>query len=305
MLRVIVDMFSGRPNPEWIITDPDVVDELIGAATEAKGVTARPGAGFTGLGFREVRVSRLSDDPLRRRRGPREFAVGTVAAEDIRASVDLALRFVATMDRARDITLVAHELTPLTTDLRDLIRQRIERVLVNPGKIFPLIWPPYNPLRTTIPDDHCENCEYEVSQFNPGFWNTPAVQPNNNCYNYARNWRTDTFAQPGRAHGAKWTALTCPNVATAAMADGLVKRCNCLPIEEWPRRLVALVMDPGGDYHWMRHQRGGFWGHKPGGGTARNFDNSGNVITNPETCDRGDYIEFCEYFYAGRSVVIN
>jgi hypothetical protein len=89
------------------------------------------------------------------------------------------------------------------------------------------------------------------------------------------------------------------------MADGLVKRCNCLPIEEWPRRLMALVMDPGGDYHWYRHQRGGFWGHKPGWGTARNFDNSGNVIANPETCDRGDYTEFCEYFYVGRSVVIN
>ena len=177
MLRVIVDMFSGRPNPEWIITDPDAVDQLIGAATEAKGSTARPGAGFTGLGFREVRVSRLSDDPLRRRRGPREFAVGTVAAEDVPASVDLALRFVATMDRARDVTLVAHELTPLTSDLRDLIRQRIERVLVNPGKIIPLSWPPYNPLRTTISDDHCENCQYEVSQFNPGFWNTSAVHP--------------------------------------------------------------------------------------------------------------------------------
>jgi hypothetical protein len=102
--------------------------------------------------------------------------------------------------------------------------------------------------------------------------------------------------------------MQCNTVTTAAMADGLVKRCNCLPIREWPRRLMALVVDdqaPGFDYHWYRHQRGGFWGHKPGGTAARNTDNSNAVITDPETCDRGRYNEFCGYFYAGRSVVIN
>jgi len=99
--------------------------------------------------------------------------------------------------------------------------------------------------------------------------------------------------------------MACNAVTTAAMADGLVKRCKCLPISEWPRRLMALVIDPGSDYHWYRHQRGGFWGHKPGNTAARNTDNSNVIITNPETCDRGGYTDFCGYFYAGRSVVIN
>ena len=68
---------------------------------------------------------------------------------------------------------------------------------------------------------------------------------------------------------------------------------------------MALVVDPGYDYHWYRHQRGGFWGHKPGSTAARNVDNSNVVIANPETCTRGGYTDFCGYFYAGRSVVIN
>ena len=89
------------------------------------------------------------------------------------------------------------------------------------------------------------------------------------------------------------------------MADGLVKRCQCLPPSEYPRRLMALVIAPGWDYHWYRHQRGGFWGHKPGGTAARNVDNGNVLIVNPETCNRGPYTEFCGYFYAGRSVVIN
>jgi hypothetical protein len=68
---------------------------------------------------------------------------------------------------------------------------------------------------------------------------------------------------------------------------------------------MALVIDPGWDYHWYRHQRGGFWGHKPGGTAARNLDNSNVLIVNPETCNRGGYTDFCGYFYAGLSVVIN
>ena len=39
---------------------------------------------------------------------------------------------------------------------------------------------------------------------------------------------------------------------------------------------------------------------------ARNVDNSNLLIfKNPETCDRGGYTDFCGYFYAGFSVVIN
>jgi hypothetical protein len=298
-------MFSGRPNPEWIITDGDATEQLLGAVAATKGITAKPGTGFLGLGFREIRVTRLSDDPLARRGVPREFALASVAAEDLHASGDLALRLVESMTRYRDVQLVANQLTPLTPELRDLIFERLRRYLADPPQISKFKWPPYNPLRTTIKDDRCADCEYEVSQFNPGFWNVPAVQPHNNCYNYARNWRTDTFAQPGRAHGAGTSTMACSNVTTAAMADGLVKRCTCLPTSEWPRRLMALVIDPGWDYHWYRHQRGGFWGHKPGQTAARNTDNSGILVTNPETCDRGGYTDFCDYFYAGKSVVIN
>lgn len=306
MLRIEVDLFSGRPNPVWIITDTETTRELIEAVSETKGVAARPGSGFLGLGFREVKVSILPDDEPRPRGVAREFALASTAAGDIKRSGALAERLIKSMTRYADVQLVEHAATPLTTELRDLILERLSRYLKRPPKLrIPRPPRPSNPLRTTVRDEKCEKCLYEVSQFNPGFWNTPTVQPHNNCYNYARNWRTDTFAQPGRAHGAQTGTMACNTVTTAAMADGLVKRCSCLPDSESPRRLMALVIDPGTDYHWYRHQRGGFWGHKPGGTAARNTDNSGVVIANPETCDRGGYTDFCGYFYAGKSVVIN
>jgi hypothetical protein len=305
MLKVEVDLFSGRPNPVWIITDADEAKELLGAVSESREAVAKPGAGFTGLGYREVRLSLIGDDEPRQRGLAAEFAVGSRAAKNPESSIALARRVVEGMLRKRDVRLVQHELTPLTESLFEYVVKQLDRHLEpepNPPGPPP---PPSNPLRTTVHDAKCDKCEYEVSQYNPGFWNTSAVQPHNNCYNYARNWRTDTFAQPGRAHGAGTNTMQCANVTTAAMADGLKKRCDCLPASEWPRRLMALVIAPNQDYHWYREQRGGFWGHKPGQTAARNVDNNGALVVNPETAARGPYTNFCGYFYAGRSVVIN
>jgi hypothetical protein len=137
-------------------------------------------------------------------------------------------------------------------------------------------------------------------------WNDPAHQWRNNCYNYGCDIMTDTFAQPGEAHGAKWTSLDCVNVGTAAEADKLVtspnKMCaNCTHI-------VALVMDPGTDYHWYRRDRNGNWSHKPGGTPATNLDAAGNPITNPETADRNygylNYNVFCGYYCVDKSKVV-
>jgi len=269
-------------------------------------VAAPQGVGFTGLGFREVRVDLIGDDEPRTRGLRNQFALASTAVADLQASGSLARRLIEAMPLRSEVQLTQHANTPLTPRLRDLILERMARFLADPPRPRPPKPPPKaNPLRTTVNDTKCEKCQYEVSQFNPAFWNTAVVQPHNNCYNYARNWRTDTFAQPGRAHGAQTGTMACANVTAAAMADGLRKRCDCLPQSEYPRRLMALVIDPGWDYHWYRHQRGGFWGHKPGDTAARNVDNNNVVIANPETCNRGGYTDFCGYFYAGRSVVIN
>ena len=306
MLKIEVDLFSGRPNPVWFVTDVRETKRILGAVAEVDGAIAKPGSGFTGLGFREIKVNIIHDDNPRIRGLPTQFALASTACKDFKASGAIALQLIETMPIFDKIQLVEHAITPLTPELREYLLKRLRQYLDNPP------WPhlleslrPFNPLRTTINDDQCTNCLYEVSKYNPGFWNTPAVQPHNNCYNYARNWRTDTYAQPGRAHGAMTHTMACGDVTTAAMADGLVHRCDCLPPSEYPRRLMALVIDPDWDYHWYRHQRGGFWGHKPGQTAARNYDNSGNIIGNPETCNRGGYTDFCGYFYAGLSVVIN
>ncbi|TXI51094.1 MAG: LamG domain-containing protein [Lysobacter sp.] len=140
--------------------------------------------------------------------------------------------------------------------------------------------------------------------FSPGFWNIGGLtQYNNNCYNYATNKLTNTFAQPGRAAGAQWTGLTCAAVTTAAIADGLV------PISSYPlgkpqlRSPLALVVAPGIDYHWYRLDTNGYWTHKPGGTEATNLDNANNPILDPRTADRGRYTDFCGFFLAWSDAV--
>lgn len=164
---------------------------------------------------------------------------------------------------------------------------RLDEVLVY-NRSLPLweIWNVMNPGRPS---------------YTSSYWNVFYRQPSNNCYNYVNNKATNTFAQPGRASGAEALWSSCYHVHNAAVADGLE------PISDYPSYVLgfktgaALVVDPGSsvrnpDYHWYRLDANGTWSHKPGQTAATNRDNSGNVITDPRTANRGNYTIFCGFY---------
>ncbi|MFX0116649.1 MAG: hypothetical protein ACFFB3_19020, partial [Candidatus Hodarchaeota archaeon] len=139
-------------------------------------------------------------------------------------------------------------------------------------------------------------------------WNDPDHQARNNCYNYGCDIMTDTYAQPGEAHGINltWQNLNCPDVDNAAEADGLVDSLDKICAE--CTHIVALVMDPDDDYHWYRRDRNGNWSHKLASNPATDLDASNNPITNPETADRNYgylyYSVFCGYYCVDKSKVV-
>ena len=53
------------------------------------------------------------------------------------------------------------------------------------------------------------------------------------------------------------------------------------------------------DYHWYRRDADGTWSHKPGTLRVRAWDASGNQITDPASCDRGNYDCFLGYYEVG------
>jgi hypothetical protein len=148
---------------------------------------------------------------------------------------------------------------------------------------------------------------YLTSSSDFSFWNGAAYVWDNNCYNYASNYRTNTFAQPGRQTGYTLTfPPTCSKVRTGCISDGWADTCRasnnltiCLVI--WPSTSPST-----GDFHFYRKCSGGLWCHKPGHTPAKNTDDSGNLITSPATANRGPYTTLCEYFYVGGgSCVVN
>jgi hypothetical protein len=143
-----------------------------------------------------------------------------------------------------------------------------------------------SPPRPALSAAACEGPpKYDLSKWNDG----GQIQGCNNCYNYACDVRTDNFAQPGGT-----TSMNCNDVARGARADGL-RPCpigRCHPCHH----RVALVVNPGNDYHWYRQHADGSWSHKRGCQAAKNVDESNNPISDPSVADRGPYSDFCGYF---------
>ena len=132
--------------------------------------------------------------------------------------------------------------------------------------------------------------------YEPDWWNDGGQkQLSNNCYNYAGNYRTDTFAQPGLAAGAEYSSFSCDSVSPAAVADNLIDIPNANNKCPKEGHLVALVIAPDYDFHWYRKGRNSYWTHKPGSTPVTNVDNSGALIRDPRTANRGPYTNFCTF----------
>ena len=137
-------------------------------------------------------------------------------------------------------------------------------------------------------------------------WNAPNVQPYNNCYNFATDIRTDTFAQPG---GLPPSFYDCPGETSGAIADGLqsgVDLADLCHTSGLPGgHIVALLIwPPYWDYHWVRMEADGTWASKAGNSPATTLDNSGLPITDPRTANFGSY-QFCGFFWVGPNVHIH
>ena len=133
--------------------------------------------------------------------------------------------------------------------------------------------------------------------YDPLEWNDGgAIQHNNNCYDYALDWKSGQFSQPGATHGHILAQpYGCDAVAEGATLDGLTECEDEEDCDEgcWK---VALVTDPDFGYHWYRQDGDGTWSHKPGQTEATDVDSSENTIDDPSEADYSPYDNFCGFF---------
>ena len=83
-----------------------------------------------------------------------------------------------------------------------------------------------------------------VPAYNPFIWNLFPFVFLNNCYNYANNRMTHTFAQPGRGAGNIYAGVTGALMEAAAVRDGLRVIANPQLPDKSHDFVVALVVDP-------------------------------------------------------------
>jgi hypothetical protein len=310
MLQVTADMYSGRTNPSWLVTDEKEIRASLRELSRRQSSIANEARAAAGLGELRGMTIDVQDDEAAMEFGLPASLYLPLGGKDEQGGLhQIAERLIAAVS-VEGLQAAATEFSAgdPAEDMQNL-RQFLDASLRRSGISAP------DASSGAVPEDQAEGwpseaaaavtCTIELGAFNPGFWNNdPNIRSRNNCYNYASNKRTDTFAQPGRGSGQIYTAITCPAVSQAALRDGLNRRYVCFPDSEKPRYLVALVVAPGPsfvDFHWYRKNKEGFWSHKPGGTAARNTDNSGRVISDPATCNRGPYTQFCGYFYTCRS----
>lgn len=281
-LRIILDAYSGRPNPTVTIGDreaTEVFDRLAPAKRQTR--TQLPEVPQSILGYRGLLFEQIGkpNDRL-----PEQFRLAGGLLSGPR------LRHRPADEHVEDFICGStgpFQLAQLPGEELDDIRRMIGELRKVDWTIFDreIRWP----VRAVCP------C---APLYEPNWWNDPSRQPHNNCYNYGTNYRTDTFAQPGRAAGAQYASIACGDVTPAAVLDGLIDNPNADNKCPKEGHLVALVSAPPPgftDYHWFRKGRNGRWTHKPGPGAATNLDNSANLITDPRTADRGEYTDYCTF----------
>ena len=93
--------------------------------------------------------------------------------------------------------------------------------------------------------------QHYAPKYNPDRWNKiPVILRYNNCYNYANQKITNSFAQPGYASGYYPYDITPEDLIKACESDGLVKMdvdpsAPCPEAPPQPNCLIALLVDEG------------------------------------------------------------
>ena len=148
----------------------------------------------------------------------------------------------------------------------------------------------------------------------PKLWNNLNDIPHlkkTNCYEYAFNYisHSEEKLQPGELSSGKFKDYSCESIIRKMKEDySDVKDSYFREKLDCTRYKIALVIDTNdNDYHFYRQDTNGLWSHKTCTNDVSRLDANGDIIINPEYCDRDyttvnkkedehNYNLFCGYF---------
>lgn len=317
MLEVELDIFSGMPNPTWVLSEKQegTLLELLNADPGQVSGTSSSDSRF-GLGYRGLIVRKVKSDDgpwdkamqslsAKNAAFPNEFRLGRKQAKRDSAADWLARtarqQGARIVDEVQEVVSRGVVLVPTRRVPRDP-SAKIDNDLV--PKARELADAPYE-----LDAKHHEtwwNCGSNYFSANAHYFNDPAHVGRNNCYCFASNHMPDIrYARPGQRGGRPATSITCGGCVDGLRADGWKDDCQTNGLT------IVMVIWPNVDYHFYRLVTGGpywWWGHKPGGTPAKYTDDCGHAIYQfqgkgyaPNNICRGSYSDFCGYFYQNNS----
>lgn len=297
MLTVELDICSGMPNPMWTLSsdeERELLDRIMANPEQMKPISL----GLSHLGYRGMIVSLVKEDDGAWTKMRNHTLVDSPNAVlpttfrvfgNLSGSVDNVEKwFVETSDKPESEVddfmrefLAGGFTFPVGQELEGIMVGQIEAAIEDDPSVAP-----------EGAGISCASNYFTGTNFS--FWNGSDYVRRNNCYNFAANYRSNTFAQPGRraniSNGlTSYGSINTNTFLKAVRADGWKDSCD-------PSRNLSVVLvfmpysngtNPFNDYHWYRRvTSGGIWGHKPGQSSARSTDSSNRTITWPLSCDR-------------------
>lgn len=148
--------------------------------------------------------------------------------------------------------------------------------------------------------------------YNGSQWTSSAY----NCYAYSLNTKSHGYMQPGGSDGEHRydeDYLTKTYLEYMVSLDAANYHFTFEPISKNAKcsegcYKVALVIAPNRDYHWYRQNSDGTWSHKLASNPSQNCDAGGELIYDPEYCNRhhtnANYSEFCGFYLVNISQMI-
>ncbi|MFZ4656575.1 MAG: hypothetical protein ACOYNY_06170 [Caldilineaceae bacterium] len=312
MLRVELDIYSGMPNPTWTLTDPEeqeLLDRIVAQPTLMRSADSAPAV----LGYRGFFVSVEKEDDGAWTKAAKAMAgqleVSDANADKVKAAfangISLPTTFrIGTLDPTQASVVAGDGSTDasawlLNTSekpdssvddfLREVAKGTIDLAAVVTATALEETEAAVSPagLGMTCSSNYYTGTDYSA-------WNSSYYVTRNNCYCFGSNHRANIrYASPGKRTLGYFPGLSYTQMRTGLFADGW--RDSCVAARNLS---IACVVWPNYDFHFYRKvNSSGVWGHKPGGTPAKSTDNSGRVIYNPQTCNRGYYTSWYGYYY--------
>lgn len=310
MLRVTLDIYSGRQNPSWLLSDKEeseLLDRVMGTPDIMLPILMKTG----GLGYRGFIVEVEKDDGI--------SAWSRTRSKNSQIQLPSLFRIGGNYDEQQVAQQWMLETSyKESSEVDDFLREISSEGMLKQKEVKSASQKDQYDFDYDEANQHIGIVDSsQVSGRGPGMscssnyfsgtdftdWNRFWNVRRNNCYCFGANHMKGSFGLPGRKGGSPVTPddLSKSTMENALIADGWKHNCDSAN-----NLTIACVVwqDHSGyrDFHFYRTVTStGIWGHKQGENPAETIDESGETIYDPETCDRGEYHFFYGYFYQDNS----